>query len=80
MLTMIKIPEDKLSHFAAGIVAFSFFVLMFNPSSAFICAVITGVLKEVYDHFFGGTVDVWDAIVTGLGGLFIYVVYLLIEV
>ena len=74
---MIKIPYDKKLHFIAGAFAFSIISLLASPLLALLGSAVVGVLKEVYDHYFGGTVDAWDAVATGLGGLFIYVIYIL---
>lgn len=76
---LMGIPMDKYLHFIAGMLV----VLVFNsilgenygnkPLLGFaVASLITagvGVLKEVFDHFFGGTVDPKDALATYLGGL-----------
>ena len=63
-----KIEKDKLLHFVAG-------SLVYASSSWFLgyyalgLVVAVGVGKEIYDHYYNGTVDVLDAVVTILGGV-----------
>ena len=61
---------DKLLHFSAGLsiaVVIGFVTL---PWHGLLVAVIAGALKELHDHFhpLGHTVDLWDFLVTCLGG------------
>lgn len=66
-----EIPQDKQKHLLAGlgIAALSHRLGLENQLFPVITA---GVGKEVYDHFFGGTVDWLDALVTAVGGLLYY--------
>lgn len=63
-----KIEKDKLLHFVAGsfVYASSSWFLGYY-ALALVVAVAVG--KEVYDHYYNGTVDVWDAVATIVGGL-----------
>ena len=64
----MKIAIDKQKHMAAGaIVSLSAFFI--GPQQALILAFIVGAYKEVWDYFFGGTVDLWDIVYTVLGAL-----------
>ena len=63
-----KIEKDKLLHFVAGSLVYassSWFLGYY--SLALVVAVAIG--KEVYDHYYNGTVDVYDAVTTVLGGI-----------
>ena len=58
----MSIPPDKQLHFFAGMAVCA----MFAPFGLD-AACIAAVGKEVYDHFFGGTVDAYDVLATVLG-------------
>lgn len=63
-----KIEKDKLLHFVAGSLVYassSWFLGYY--ALALVVAVAIG--KEVYDYYYNGTVDVYDAIATVLGGV-----------
>ena len=63
-----KIEKDKLLHFVAGSLVYaSSSWLLGYYALALVVAVAIG--KEVYDHYYNGTVDVYDAIATVLGGV-----------
>ena len=66
----MKIQEDKLMHGIAGFI-FGLFICFMAKSCALalLAAVILGILKEIYDHFDHGTVEVLDAVATVLGGV-----------
>lgn len=63
-----KIDKDKLLHFVAG-------SLVYASSSWFLgyyalgLVVVVAVGKEVYDNYYNGTMDAWDAVATVLGGV-----------
>ena len=63
-----KIPKDKLLHFIAGVLIYQSTV-WFVWYYAIIPVVICALGKEVYDNYYGGTVDVYDALATITGGL-----------
>lgn len=63
----ISIPADKAFHALAGIAAAGA-MHPFGLTMALIAVAVVAVGKEAYDHFFGGTVDVWDAMATVWGG------------
>ena len=62
------IAEDKKKHLIAGaLISLSSFWI--SPILALLLVVSIGVLKEIYDYYFGGTPDLYDAIYTIVGGL-----------
>lgn len=63
---MTSIPLDKQLHFFAGM-AVCAMAAPFGLDVAFMAALVAAVGKEVYDHFFGGTVDAYDVLATALG-------------
>jgi len=66
----MTIPRDKLLHFVAGFVVSAVVYLIFeNLTLAIGASVILGIAKEVYDSRGHGTVEVLDAVATGLGGV-----------
>lgn len=71
----MKIPKDKIMHLLAGFLI-SLTALIIPPYIAISLVFVAGVSKEVYDikH---GTVDIWDAAYTALGGLPVCLVALL---
>ena len=62
-----KIDKDKLLHFVAGSLIYAS-TSWFLGYYALVLVVVVAVGKEVYDHYYNGTVDVWDAVATVLGG------------
>ena len=66
-MNLKSIPIDKLFHLMAGALVASA-VYPFGLTAAIIAAFAAAILKEVYDYFFGGTVDVADAFATAFGG------------
>lgn len=68
------IPTDKLIHFLGG-ACIAFAIGVFFPALGFIAAAAVGTAKEIYDNVSGkGTPDVWDALVTMLGGLVAFLI------
>ena len=63
-----KLPKDKLLHFIAGVLIYQSTV-WFIGYYAIIPVVICAIGKEVYDRYYGGTVDVYDTVATILGGI-----------
>lgn len=63
-----KIEKDKLLHFAAGVVIYAIGAV-FIGYYAVLCVAAAAVGKEVYDYYYGGTVDAYDAIATVFGGV-----------
>lgn len=63
------IPSDKVAHFASGVLLFAA-VQWIDPYAAFWVVVLAGTAKEFYDklHTDIHTPDMYDAIVTALGG------------
>ena len=63
-----KIEKDKLLHFVAGSLVYAS-TAWFLGYYALVLVVVVAVGKEVYDHYYNGTVDVYDAVATVLGGV-----------
>ena len=63
-----KIEKDKLLHFVAGSLVYAS-TSWFLGYYALGLVVVVAVGKEVYDNYYNGTVDVWDAVATVLGGV-----------
>lgn len=75
---MMNIRLDLQAHFFAGMaIAFTIALFTLSPLVGMITAIVVGVLKEVYDKYSKrGTPDHLDAIATGLGGLVVFVLYI----
>lgn len=70
---------DKVLHFIIGaIIGFS--ALVVGPINAIAVAFMIGVIKETYDHFNNGSVEVLDVVATTLGAVATYGVVLLPKV
>jgi hypothetical protein len=65
---MKTIPIDKQAHFLAGAAIASTVSLYGYPLMGLLLCVVAAVGKELYDATGRGTPDVWDAVVTILGG------------
>lgn len=63
----MSIPNDKQLHLLAGY-AIAAAMHPFGILPAVAALAIIGIGKEVYDHFFSGTVDVYDFMATVWGG------------
>ena len=65
---MKTIPIDKQAHFLVGAAIASTVSLYGYPLMGLLLCVVAAVGKELYDATGRGTPDVWDAVVTILGG------------
>ena len=65
---MKTLPIDKQAHFLAGAAIASTVSLYGYPLVGLLLCVVAAVGKELYDATGRGTPDVWDAVVTILGG------------
>jgi hypothetical protein len=65
-----KLPHDKALHVIAGVLAYAVFHFV-SPVVGMVAVVVAAVGKEVYDWFHRDrhTPDVWDAVVTVIGGV-----------
>jgi len=61
------IPQDKANHFIVGALIGTSALLIGGYASIPVLAAAIG--KEVYDHFHGGSVELYDTIATTLGGV-----------
>lgn len=66
---MILPPQDKLAHFAVGVIVFAI-THFIGPLVGMLAVVLAAVGKEIYDWFHRNkhTPDIWDAVATILGG------------
>jgi hypothetical protein len=62
-------PQDKLAHFAAGVLIYAI-AHFISPVVGMIAVTVAAVGKEVYDYMNRNkhTPDLWDAVATLLGG------------
>lgn len=66
----MTIPRDKLLHFVAGSIAsIVVYVVTFDTTIAVSFSALLGIGKEVYDSRGHGTVEVFDAVATAVGGI-----------
>lgn len=56
-----KIDKDKLLHFVAGLFVYAS-TAWFLGYYALVLVVVVAVGKEMYDNYYNGTVDVYDAV------------------
>jgi len=65
-----KLPHDKALHVIAGVLAYAVFHFV-SPVVGMAAVLVAAVGKEVYDWFHRDrhTPDVWDAVVTVIGGV-----------
>ena len=63
-------PQDKLAHFAVGVLIYAAAHFV-SPIIGLAAVAVAAVGKEIYDWFHRDkhTPDVWDAVATMLGGL-----------
>ena len=77
----MKIEQDKIMHFIAGIIVCFVVALIFkNPMYGLIGAVIAGIGKEVWDYYDYGKPDFMDCLATWVGGIAGYIVSVLVKV
>ena len=62
------IPQDKCLHIIAGVVIFAA-VHFVSWQVGMAAVLLIGIAKEIFDHFTGGDVSVWDVVATFVGGL-----------
>ena len=63
-------PIDKQAHFFSG-AALCFTLSLFIPVVySIVIVVVAGAAKEIWDSTGRGTVDFWDGVATGFGGVF----------
>ena len=72
-----RIPHDKLLHYVVGLLLFALCGQFVSVWIAFVIVFALSVIKEVYDRFFGGSVEVWDVVAAMTGALSIYLINLI---
>ena len=73
---MITVLYDKKLHLLVGALV-ALISAPFSLPLAALLVIVAGVGKEVYDHFFGGTVDLMDIVATIAGGHLVLTLFLL---
>jgi predicted PurR-regulated permease PerM len=70
MRLLLKLPHDKALHFIVGVLIYAI-AHFISPVVGMAAVVVAAVGKEVYDWFHRDrhTPDVWDAVVTVIGGV-----------
>lgn len=70
-LTASGCSHDKTLHFAAGAAASKYVASRTqSPLAGCAAAIGVGVAKEIYDSKYGGVVDRYDALATGMGCMY----------
>ena len=64
----MNIKKDKILHLAAGFII-ALLLTWISPLVALLVVVLAGIMKELFDYYFNGTVDKWDFVATVIGGL-----------
>ena len=64
----MNIKKDKILHLAAGFII-ALLLTWISPLAALLVVVLVGIMKELFDYYFNGTVDKWDFVATVIGGL-----------
>ncbi len=76
----MKIEQDKILHFIAGIVICIITALILkNPLYGLIASVVAGIAKEFWDYHSYGKLDFMDALATWIGGIAGYIVAFLVH-
>lgn len=71
--TLVDIPHDKLLHFYYGSLLAAGVNVLAGVAWSMLVVVAVAIGKEVYDKYNKGTVDVWDAVWTVLGGAVVWI-------
>ena len=61
--------KDKLLHYLFGSIIAAVLLPFIGGVFALMVVAAVGIGKEVYDHFFGGTVEAMDVVWTVFGGV-----------
>jgi len=69
-----SVPCDKLGHFVAGVFIYAIFHFV-SPLFGLVMVAVAGIGKEIYDYLHRDkrTPDIWDALVTMLGGVIAFI-------
>ena len=65
----MKLQHDKVLHIIAGLILCLIVGVLTTPAMGLLLGVIAGVIKEIYDKYNNGTVDVLDSLATTIGAL-----------
>lgn len=73
----MKLQHDKVLHFCIGLILCLVAGTLLNPAAGLLLGVIAGIIKEIYDKYNNGTVDVLDSLATTVGALVgFYILYI----
>ena len=65
----MKLQHDKVLHLTVGLIVCLVAGVLTTPAMGLLLGVIAGIIKEVYDKYNNGTVDVLDSLATTVGAL-----------
>ena len=65
----MKLQHDKVLHIIAGLILCLVVGVLTTPAMGLLLGVIAGIIKEIYDKYNNGTVDVLDSLATTIGAL-----------
>ena len=65
----MKLQRDKVLHFCVGLILCLITGALTTPAMGLLLGVIAGIMKEIYDKYNNGTVDVLDSLATTIGAL-----------
>ena len=72
----MKLQHDKVLHLIVGLILCLIAGVLTTPAMGLLLGVIAGIIKEIYDKYNNGTVDVLDSFATTLGALVgFYILY-----
>lgn len=69
ILYQCHLQKDKQQHFFVSLVLFFFFCIFLNIGYALLLTFFIGLLKEIWDEFFGSGFCLWDIMANVLGML-----------
>ena len=72
----MKLQHDKVLHFCVGLILCLIAGVLTTPAVGLLLGVVAGIIKEIYDKYNNGTVDVLDSLATTVGALIgFYILY-----
>ena len=72
----MKLQHDKVLYLTAGLILCLIAGVLTTPAMGLLLGVIAGIIKEIYDKYNNGTVDVLDSFATTVGALIgFYILY-----
>ena len=72
----MKLQHDKVLHLIVGLILCLIAGVLTTPATGLLLGVTAGIIKEIYDKYNNGTVDVLDSFATTVGALVgFYILY-----